>query len=863
MYKIGKIIAFVIYLIVHSVAFSYGSVYVEASVDQYTTQVSNPIHLTFEIKGTQESVNPIFPKLQNFSVSRNGTSKNISIINGRTNASIICNYTLIPLKKGDYTIPPIQVKINGKQFSSKPIKIKILENTGRISGDAYSNNSNQASLFVKTKSSQKQAYVGQEIILDIVTYTNKKLLSIPEYKFPKFTGFITKKFENLYESQEEVDGVIYKIIIMRISLFPIKEGRYTISPVSVYVLLPDRTRRRGGDIFSSLFGSSLRGKRYILNTNKVDFNIIPFPGEQPEDFVGAVGEFQVQAELSTKKIVTDNPFSIKISVKGQGNLNLIGDINVRKLENFHQYDLVHSVKLDASKTFTTGVKTYSLLLVPKKSGDFVVDGLSFSYFSLRSNKFISVDLPSIRVSVEKNPNQASQNISSKQAQADIQAFNSNRVPNNATTPLMSLKEEQHIRHITNMNLKSYSELWKNRFFQYLLLFPVFLLILVRLRKYIRRLYFLFIPSPSMKIIQDIRKIQIASASPEVFNLLLVECLKNFKKYFSVYLSYHPRYTMTVFELEKSLKSKIKNKEDVDLALKLWRELDFFIFSSNTIARDKFLNIFSDVIALLESLEKKKKKHSFILKSSIFYICLFSLFGIVQVFATSVSDIENQFMKANQLYEDAQFTESIDIYKPLVPLLENFSIHYNLGNAYYKTGQIGYALGHWIQAWRIQPYNDLVRDNIMILQQQYDVLNFFSNVPVRKILERLFYSLSLNQLAALSMILWWILVCFFVCSSIRSKNTILRKFSIIILFKFVLCCSWFSTYYIIQNKKYGVVTSEEVFVYSGPSRNFEVGFSVPEGLRITVLAIKKDWVHVYIQETGLRGWIMNSDLFLIK
>ena len=68
------------------------------------------------------------PNLTNFQIV-GGPSQSISQswINGKASFSQKYTYILKPLKKGEFSIPPASIKLNGKTITSKPIKIIVLE----------------------------------------------------------------------------------------------------------------------------------------------------------------------------------------------------------------------------------------------------------------------------------------------------------------------------------------------------------------------------------------------------------------------------------------------------------------------------------------------------------------------------------------------------------------------------------------------------------------------------------------------------------------------------------------------------------------------------------------------------------------
>ena len=83
-----------------------------------------------------------------------------------------------------------------------------------------------------------------------------------------------------------------------------------------------------------------------------------------------------------------------------------------------------------------------------------------------------------------------------------------------------------------------------------------------------------------------------------------------------------------------------------------------------------------------------------------------------------SDGPQQMLIANQLYEDADYVESASAYQQLVGQgYTNFRLYYNLGNAYYKRGDLGRALVNYLRAQRLSPRDADVKANLELARSQ--------------------------------------------------------------------------------------------------------------------------------------------------
>ena len=114
--------------------------------------------------------------------------------------------------------------------------------------------------------------------------------------------------------------------------------------------------------------------------------------------------------------------------------------------------------------------------------------------------------------------------------------------------------------------------------------------------------------------------------------------------------------------------------------------------------------------------------------------------------------------ANDLYERGSFVEATQIYQQLADEGYGDSIvFYNLGNAYYKSGDLGRAILNYLRAERLAPRDPDIQDNLQIARDgivdpfersEQSALAGSIRVPQLK--------LSLDELARIALGLWILL-----------------------------------------------------------------------------------------------------------
>ncbi|MDZ7845384.1 MAG: tetratricopeptide repeat protein [Owenweeksia sp.] len=86
-----------------------------------------------------------------------------------------------------------------------------------------------------------------------------------------------------------------------------------------------------------------------------------------------------------------------------------------------------------------------------------------------------------------------------------------------------------------------------------------------------------------------------------------------------------------------------------------------------------------------------------------------------------------FAQGNEKYRQQQYEEAIETYHQITEQgLENASLYYNLGNAYFKSDQLAQAILYYEKAVRLAPHDDEIQQNLKIARQ--GTIDKFETMP---------------------------------------------------------------------------------------------------------------------------------------
>ena len=334
-----------------------------------------------------------------------GSSTSIQMINGKTTRSSQTSYTYILQAKntGTFTIQPATAKVKGNTITSKPVSIQVVSgNSGGNAGsasasqakpqgqDAGQATSAESDIFMRLTLSRSSVVVGEPVTATLKIYHRANLVGFENARFPSFKGFWSQEVEtpsNIEFQREQVNGTMYNSAVLRKwVLIPQKSGDQPIDPAEIVCLVNVQRRRSGtGSIFDDFFGSDYATVRQRVSTKAATLHVTPLPAGAPASFGGGVGEFSVQARLSKDSLKTHDAASLIITLSGKGNIALLEAPKVSFPPDFEAYDVKTSVNTD--KSGTSGSKTFEYPFIPRSPGEFTIGPVEYGYYDVNKRKY--------------------------------------------------------------------------------------------------------------------------------------------------------------------------------------------------------------------------------------------------------------------------------------------------------------------------------------------------------------------------------------------------------------------------------------------------------------------------------------------
>ena len=407
---------FIMSLLWISIAYSQ-EINLSASVDKNVVSLGDVVTLTVTVSGNVANVpKPVLPPLKNFDIYSQGTSRNISFINGRVSSSISYTYSLLPKTTGTFTIASCTLKVKGKTFTTQPIEIEVTKGVPGKSKRTTKGKSNVQifnfpfeekprkqikrgnDVFIKTSVNKRTAYKGEEIILTFKLYSNVSFLSQPEYIPPETKNFWKEAMGKEKRSTEILNGKQYETIELKYALFPLTTGKLTIGRATLNCVIDNFM----SDPFSFDFSPGV--KKHLVS-EPITINVLPLPSPPP-NFSGAVGNFHIEAHLNQNSTKQNEPITLITTIRGNGNLRNVEMPEV-SIPGFKIYDSGAQVKTGVTGNLLTETKIFKTILIPTRSGKFEIPELPFVYFDPKKGAYRTLTTKTLNFTVSPGKSETS------------------------------------------------------------------------------------------------------------------------------------------------------------------------------------------------------------------------------------------------------------------------------------------------------------------------------------------------------------------------------------------------------------------------------------------------------------------------
>lgn len=221
-------------------------------------------------------------------------------------------------------------------------------------------------------------------------------------------------------------------------------------------------------------------------------------------------------------------------------------------------------------------------------------------------------------------------------------------------------------------------------------------------------------------------------------------------------------------------------------------------------------------------------------------------------------------KGNELYAKDEFKQAIDVYNQLLMTnLESPEVYFNLGNAYYKTGQYTLSILNYERAKLLSPDDEDIDFNLQVANQHVvDSIQELPGVFIVRWWDSLVNSQTTDSWAIISLISF---ILFLALAGLYffSRTGDIRRISFWSAC-FLITVTLFSWSFAARQKSrmvnhsFAIVMQPTVTVKSSPSEKGTNLFVIHEGLKVKITDQLGDWLEIRLAD-GNKGWLLTESI----
>lgn len=851
----------------------------EASLDKKAAAIGETAQLGLTFYGTQSVPAPDIGNIDGCDVRYLGPSTMTTIINGAVSSSITHMYRVQPLKLGKFQFGPFTFKYEGNAYKSNAAFLTVSEESPKEQLSAKAEVVRPAAggkdeesiidslelrdkLFLTLKIDKTRAYVNELIPVAIKLYVNR--LNVSDIQLPDLgqEGFSKAQFEEPKQYRERMGGELYDVLEFRTTIFGTRPGDYKLGPAKLKCNIAVRKRVRNMSVLNDDFMNEQAGgspyfddfftryERYPVELKSEEMRLMlsPLPAEgRPIDFSGAIGDYQFIFQAGPKKVKVGDPVTLTMEINGTGNFNTVIIPKLENIEGFRIYE--PQAKTEPNR------KVFRQVLIPETDLAFQTPKAIFTYFDPNKKEYKTITQGPLSIQVERIAEAPPQVIGGVPAAIPSAPMGIAFVEEKKEAPqgdILYIKES-----LGRIQSTDY-EIYKSPFVLAVIIIPLLALLAVY-AVYARR----------ERFIRDTKYAHRAAAFKnmrrEFFHLK--HCLKanDAKSFYEAlfqtlqnYLGgmfYIPVAGLTFDTIEPVLKYKNMDIAVINKIKNIFDVCDRAKFALFNVDELRMKDDMRELEEIIRDLGRKKaiKVKKYILILMFLVVCPGLLFA-----QNSSNDPHHLFSKGNALYERREYKKAVEEYtKILDSNIESGPLYYDIGNAFFKMGKIGYAILAYKKAQKLITGDRDLKSNLAYAQSltEDSALQIPAQNSLIWLIRLPFGDFNLNTVASIllaSYLTLIILMVFGIMNPVFKPRAAFPFYLALLLFLMTLA-NFSARYYNEEVLTRGITVVKESECKYEPIDKSTTYYTLKEGQEVLVLTTRNGWRRVKRLD-GKLAWV---------
>ena len=383
----------------------------------------NELELIFE--DCEPSGDPALPHVTGLDMQVNGSSSNMTVINGHISQTVAITVNVRATQKKPITIPAFSVATSKGTLQVAAANYQV--------GDATVGSTNLALNDVAsgTIDVPKEVWAGEVFRLEYDLSIIRRYLYSPNGTAPEWDSapLTVEDWSRPEVFQSNAGGDQRVVFSYKTRAMTRKPGTISLNSVSQTVNLVTGT---SGNNF---FFSQPSLQPFTIASSRPSIVVKPLPQNAPESFKGAVGHFTLDSKVVPNTGMVGEPITWTLTLVGNGNWPDIKGLPPREVSRDFRVVQPQAHRTMKDNGLFDGSISEDVVLIPTQPGTYTLGPLSWSYFDPSKGDYQTITTPKVVVTVAAAPTQPTPPPSATGTSPTISGTNPSSSPETVVAPV--------------------------------------------------------------------------------------------------------------------------------------------------------------------------------------------------------------------------------------------------------------------------------------------------------------------------------------------------------------------------------------------------------------------------------------------
>jgi tetratricopeptide (TPR) repeat protein len=221
------------------------------------------------------------------------------------------------------------------------------------------------------------------------------------------------------------------------------------------------------------------------------------------------------------------------------------------------------------------------------------------------------------------------------------------------------------------------------------------------------------------------------------------------------------------------------------------------------------------------------------------------------------------------YQESDFERAIDEWRSCADNgITDADLFYNLGNAYFRNGNLGLSIFYYKKALRLRANDSDIQHNLKFAQAMTrdKVDEDEEENPLLSTLFKAHHAIALKNQLWILLALFWIIAAVGIAQKVslseKVKNICIGTIFALAAIFCVIGASAAYKIFVLQTDITGVVTAKDADVTSAPSDKSQTLNTLSEGTSFQVLSVQGNFAEIQLGEK-IKGFVKLSDVGIVE